>query len=172
MIDNMFIVNPPTEVREQIEEEARDDQNQDQGILDVDFLEFNELEADALEDTLEEDFSELDIDLLDVDFLRDLLDVVEELELTTAKLGDAQKSGGTGDISLQGAVLGFNKDSQYNVFIQDGDLYLYRNVNGVIEIIVTQGGSGFIETNVEGYQGIIEFGNGDPSIRIFINQSN
>ena len=173
MIDNMFIVNPPTEVREQIEEEAKDDQNQDQGILDVDFLEFNELEGDALADTTEDlEFSELDIDLLDVDFLTDLLDVVEELELTTAKLGDAQKSGGTGDITLQGAVLGFNKDSQYNVFIQDGDLYLYRNVNGVIEIIVTQGGSGFIETNVEGYQGIIEFGNGDPSIRIFINQSN
>ena len=38
MIDNMFIVNPPTEVREQIEEEAQDDLNQDQGILDVDFL--------------------------------------------------------------------------------------------------------------------------------------
>ena len=80
MIDNMFIVNPPTEVREQIEEEAKDDQNQDQGILDVDFLEFNELEGDALEDTLEDDFTELDIDLLDVDFLTDLLDVVEELE--------------------------------------------------------------------------------------------
>jgi hypothetical protein len=58
------------------------------------------------------------------------------------------------------------------VFVQDGDLYLFRNVNGVIEIIITQGGSGFIETNVEGYQGIIEFGNGDQSIRIFINQSN
>ena len=172
MIDNMFIVNPPTEVREQIEEEARDDQNQDQGILDVDFLEFNELEGDALEDTLEDDFTELDIDLLDVDFLTDLLDVVEELERTTVKLGDAQKKGGAGDFNLQGAVVGFNKDSQYNVFVQDGDLYLFRNVNGVIEIIITQGGSGFIETNVEGYQGIIEFGNGDPSIRIFINQSN
>jgi hypothetical protein len=45
-------------------------------------------------------------------------------------------------------------------------------VNGVIEITVASGGSGFIDTRVEGWEGIIEFGNGDPSIRIFINQSN
>ena len=31
------------------------------------------------------------------------------------------KSGGTGAIQLSGAVIGFNKDSQYNVFVQDGD---------------------------------------------------
>ena len=172
IIDNMFIVNPPTEVKQAIEEQAQDDLNQDQGILDVDFLEFNELEQDALEDTMEEDFTELDIDMLDVDFLTDLLDVVEELTRTTVTLADVQQTSGTGAIQLSGAVIGFNKDSQYNVFVQDGDLYLYRNVNGVIEIIIAQGNSGFIETNVDGYQGIIEFGNGDPTIEIIINQGN
>ena len=173
MIDNMFIVNPPEEVKIAMEEEAMNDLDQDQGILDVDFLEFNELESDALADTTEDlEFSELDIDLLDVDFLVDLLDVVEELERTTVKLGDAQKKGGTGEFDLQGAVIGFNKDSQYNVFVQDGDLYLYRNVNGVIEIIIAQGGSGFVSTAVEGYEGVIEFGNGDPSIQIYITQQN
>ena len=173
MIDNMFIVNPPEEVKIAMEEEAMNDLDQDQGILDIDFLEFNELEGDALADTTEDlEFSELDIDLLDVDFLVDLLDVVEELERTTVRLGDAQKKGGTGDFDLQGAVIGFNKDSQYNVFVQDGDLYLYRNVNGVIEIIIAQGGSGFVSTAVEGYEGVIEFGNGDPSIQIYITQQN
>lgn len=172
IIDNMFIVNPPTEVRQAIEDQVADDQDQDQGILDVDFLEFNELEQDALEDTLEDDFSELDIDLLDVDFLTDLLDVVEELTRTTVSLADVQQTSGSGTIQLKGASIGFNKDSQYNIFIQDGDLYLYRNVNGVIEIIIQNGNSGFIETNVEGYSGLIEFGNGDPSIEIYINQSN
>ena len=172
IIDNMFIVNPPTEVKQAIEEQAQDDLNQDQGILDVDFLEFNELEQDALEETMEEDFTELDIDMLDVDFLTDLLDVVEELTRTTVTLADVQQTSGTGAIQLSGAVIGFNKDSQYNVFVQDGDLYLYRNVNGVIEIIIAQGNSGFIETNVDGYQGIIEFGNGDPTIEIVINQGN
>ena len=173
MIDNMFIVNPPEEVKIAMEEEAMNDLDQDQGLLDVDFLEFNELETDYLAEGTEDlEFSELDIDLLDVDFLVDLLDVVEELERTTVKLGDAQKKGGTGDFDLQGAVIGFNKDSQYNVFVQDGDLYLYRNVNGVIEIIIAQGGSGFVSTAVEGFEGVIEFGNGDPSIQIYITQQN
>ena len=174
MIDNMFIVNPPNEARQAIEEQAQDDMYDDQGILDVDFLEFNELEGDALADTEEDlEFSELDIDLLDVDFLVDLLDVVEELEKTTVKLADVQaSSGGVGDVNLRGATLGFNKDSQYNIFVQDEDLYFYRNVNGVIEIVVAAGGAGILETNVDGYQGIIEFGNGDPSIEIIINQSN
>ena len=40
MIDNMFIVNPPPEVKEQLEEDYRDEQDQDQGLLDIDFLEF------------------------------------------------------------------------------------------------------------------------------------
>ena len=173
MIDNMFIVNPPEEVKIAMEEEAMNDLDQDQGILDIDFLEFNELEGDALADTTEDlEFSELDIDLLDVDFLVDLLDVVEELERTTVKLGDAQKKVSVGDFDLQGAVIGFNKDSQYNVFVQDGDLYLYRNVNGVIEIIIASGGSGFVSTAVDGYEGVIEFGSGDPSIQIYITQQN
>ena len=87
IIDNMFIVNPPQEIRQEIEEGLNE--NQDSGILDVDFLEFNELEADALKDTeVNLEYSELDIDFLEADFLRDLLDVIEELEATTVKLVD------------------------------------------------------------------------------------
>ena len=59
----MFIVNPPQEIRQEIEEGLNE--NQDSGILDVDFLEFNELEADALKDTeVNLEYSELDIDFL------------------------------------------------------------------------------------------------------------
>ena len=175
MIDNMFIVNPPEEVQQQIEEEAMKDLEDDQGILDVDFLEFDELDKDyddyANDPNYDARFSSLDIDFLDVDFLVDMLDVVEELERTRFAFDDAQK-GGEGDFAINGASIGFNKDSQYNVFVQDGDLYLYRNVNGVIEIIIAQGGSGFVSTAVEGYEGVIEFGNGDPSIQIYITQQN
>ncbi len=171
MIDNMFIVNPPQEVKQAVEEAARDDSNQDQGILDVDFLEFNELEQDALKDTEGDlEFTELDIDLLDVDFLQDLLDVIEALERTVARLDDQQASTG-GPIKLNGAVFGFNKDSQFNIFEQDGDIVFYRNVNGVINIVIGAGGSGFIDTRVDGYEGIISFGSGD-GIEIIINQSN
>ena len=174
MIDNMFIVAPPTEVAEAVEEQAREDMNDDSGVLDVDFLEFNELEKDYDDYANDPDYdargNRLDIDFLDVDFLTDVLDVVEELTRTTASLADKQAT--TGGINLQGAVFGFNKDSQYNIFEEDGNLVFFREVNGVIEIIIANGNSGFIDTNVEGYQGIIEFGNGDPAIQIFINQSN
>ncbi len=173
MIDNMFIVNPPEEVRDQMEDAYRDEQDQDQGILDVDFLEFNELETDALADTGELEFSELDIDFLDVDFLVDLLDVVEELERTTVTLADVQETAGTGAVQLQGGQIGFNKDSQFNIFVQDGDLYFYRNVAGTIEIVIVNGTSrsGFLDLNIDGYVGLLQFGT-DPSIEIFINQNN
>ena len=172
MIDNMFIVNPPQEVKQAIEDQVAEDQNEDSGILDVDFLEFNELESDELEDSMEEDFSELDIDLLDVDFLTDLLDVVEELDKKVRGSGDSGGGASIGNWRVEGAVQGFNKDSQFNVFEQDGDLYLYRNVNGTIEIIIASGGTGFLDVRVEGYEGVIEFGGGDPNIQIFINQTN
>ena len=174
MIDNMFIVNPPEEVRDQMEDSYRDEQDQDQGILDVDFLEFNELETDALADTTENlEFSELDIDFLDVDFLTDLLDVVEELERTTVTLADVQQTAGTGAVELRGGQIGFNKDSQFNVFVQDGDLYFYRNVQGTIEIVIVNGTSksGFLDLNIDGYVGMLQFGL-DPTIEIYINQNN
>ena len=174
MIDNMFIVNPPTEVKQAIEDAATDEQDQDSGMLDVDFLEFNELESDALKDSKEDlEFSELDIDLLDVDFLRDLLDVVEALEKTRVVLADAQAGAG-GSLSgfrLKGAQVGFNKDSQFNVFEQDGNLVFYRNVNGVINIIIGAGGSGFIDVATNDYEGILQFNDGD-GIEIYIRQTN
>ena len=172
MIDNMFIVNPPSEVKQAIEEQAKDDQDQDGGILDVDFLEFNELETDALAETEEDlEFSELDIDLLDVDFLRDLLDVVEALERTKVVLSDAQEGGGNlSGFKLKGAQVGFNKDSQFNVFEQDGNLVFFRSVNGVINIIIGAGGSGFIDVITNDYEGVMQFNDGD-GIEIYINQS-
>ena len=172
LIDNMFIVNPPQEIRQSMEEDYRDEQNQDQGLLDVDFLEFNELETDALADTTENlEFTELDIDYLDVDFLQDLLDVIEELEKTTVSL-DAESSSGKplAGFALQGAVPGFNKDSQFNVFEQNGDLVFYRNVEGVINIIISNGGQGYIDAELPGYSGIMRFGESD-GIVIVIRQN-
>ena len=173
MIDNMFIVNPPTEVKQAIEDAAADEQDQDSGMLDVDFLEFNELEQDALSDSEEDlEFSELDIDMLDVDFLKDLLDVVEALERTKVTLSDAQGGGGNlSGFTLKGAAVGFNKDSQFNVFEQDGNLVFFRSVNGVINIIIGAGGSGFIDVRTNDYEGVMQFNDGD-GIEIFINQSN
>ena len=171
MIDNMFIVNPPDEIRQQMEEEYNEDMDADQGILDVDFLEFNELEGDAGLSKDELEFTELDVDFLDVDFLVDLLDVVEELVRTTEDLADVQAQQGGGQFTLKNAEVGFNKDSQYNIFEQDGDVIFFRNVNGTIRLAFDIGASARIDTAVEGYEGTILLNGGDDII-IVINQFN
>lgn len=171
MIDNMFIVNPPDEIREQMEEEYNEDMDADKGILDVDFLEFNELEGDAGLSKDELEFTELDVDFLDVDFLVDLLDVVEELIRTTEDLADVQAQQGGGQFTLKNAEVGFNKDSQYNIFEQDGDVIFYRNVNGSIRLAFDIGASARIDTIVEGYEGSILLNGGDDII-VVITQSN
>ena len=174
MIDNMFIVNPPKAVKEAVEQQVEDDSNQDQVVLDIDFLEYNELEKD-IEDYLEEeeDFNRIDIDYLAGDFLPDLLDVIEELVKTTQKLGDAQGDSGSssGVWKIDGQQFGFNKDSQYNIFEEDGNLVVFRDNNGIINIIIASGGNGFIDTRVDGYEGILSFGSGE-GIEIYINQGN
>ena len=171
MIDNMFIVNPPEEVRNAIEEEYNDDIEADQGLLDMDFLEFNELEGDAGLSIDELEFTELDVDFLDADFLVDLLDVVEELVRTTESLADVQANKGGGQFTLKNAEIGFNKDSQYNIFEQEGDVVFYRNVNGSIRLAFDIGASARIDTSVEGYEGTILLNGGDDII-IVISQFN
>ena len=172
MIDNMFIVNPPQEVKIAVEEQAADDLNDDQGILDVDFLEFNELEKDELKETEGDlEYSALDIDALNVDLLVDVLDVIEELD---KKIRGASSEGGSGQIGqfkVEGATLGLNQGSQYNVFIEDEKLIFFRDVNGVIEIAFDSGSNVYLQTIVEGYEGVILIGDGDDS-QIIINQSN
>ena len=169
MINNMFIVNPPEEIKNALEDEYNDEIDADQGILDVDFLEFNELEGDAGLSKDELEFTELDVDFLDVDFLVDLLDVVEELVRTTASLADVQANQGGGQFTLKNAEIGFNKDSQYNIFEQDGDVIFYRNVNGSIRLAFDIGASASIDTIVEGYEGQILL-NGGGDIIIVISQ--
>jgi len=164
MIDNMFIVSPPPEVKQDMVEEYQDEMDADQGILDVDFLEFNELETDYLADNGELEFTELDIDFLDVDFLVDALDVIEELVRTTEKLGSQGLDNTVGELRLTNAVVGFNKDSQYNIFQQDSDVIFYRDVNGVIRLAFSIDASVRLETNVDGYEGTILLNEGGDSI--------
>jgi len=173
MIDNMFIVNPPPEVKRQMEDEAADSAYADQGVLDIDFLEYNELEKD-IDDYLEENEDKsgrIDYDALSGDFLPDLLDVVEELLRTTAALGDAQGTDSLAGFSLKGAEFGFNKDSQYNIFQEDGRLIVFRDINGRITISFQPGANFSLTTEVEGYAGTITGNNGEDII-VVIKQTN
>lgn len=160
LIDNMFIVNPPSEVKQRIEEELQDEQEEDQGLLDIDFLEFTELEEDELEEDELEEFSELDIDELNVEFLLDFLSIVDSGDLFDT----------LGEFEIKGARRGLNDESQFNVFLRDGNLVLYRNVNGLIEISFAAGGNFTLDTRTPGWEGVIT-GNEGEDIMVIINQN-
>ena len=171
MIDNMFIVNPPEEVQEQVAEESSNNENDSNNILDVDFLEFNDLEEDYFEDD-ELEYSELDRDLLDVDFLQDLLDVVLEID---RKVGiDAErKADPFGVARIDGTAFGFDKDTQYNTIVDKGlgQIWFYREVQGVISIKIPIYAQATIRTTTDEKGSLIKVGDGS-SINITITQTN
>lgn len=169
LIDNMFIVNPPKEVRQAIEETLQDEQNVDMGALDFDFLQYDGLDG-TLEDYIDEsETTRLDYDFLESDLLVDLLDVIDELIRTMGDLEDRQADNASGDIILKGATWGRNDDSQYTIYREDGGIVFYRDVNGVISLKFANGGSIRVETEVDGYGGIITADGGDD-IGVFIKQ--
>jgi hypothetical protein len=165
MIDNMFIVSPPQEIEEA--EDERQSRSSDSGTS---ILDFTDLDTDYLkEDFLAEDdleFTELDMDLLDVDFLQDVLVAVEEVDVLKAGTNQAQ-----GGQDFTGTKLGFDKETQYNTFIDTGlgQLVFYRDVNGVIGIKVSQESNTRIESENEGKINLITVGDG-TSVIIIIKQ--
>jgi len=165
MIDNMFIVNPPTEIQEQ--QEQQQNENNSNNILDADFLEFNDLEQDYL-DERELEYTELDRDLLDVDFLQDLLEIIEEADL----LDRDRNQGGFDNVNIVGTIPGFDKDTQYSTIVEDsGKVWFYREVQGIISIRVAQDANAQINTITDEKESIITVGDGQ-SVNIIIRQTN
>ncbi|MDA9002772.1 FecR family protein [bacterium] len=165
MIDNMFIVSPPQEIEEAEDEIQSRSNDSGTSILDFTDLDTNYLDDDFLaEDDLE--FTELDMDLLDVDFLQDVLVAIEEVDIL--KAGTKQAQGGQ---EFAGTKLGFDKETQYNTFIDKGlgQLVFYRDVNGVIGIRVSRESNTRIESENEGKRNIITVGDG-TSVVIIIKQ--
>jgi hypothetical protein len=166
MIDNMFIVNPPREIQEQSDENQRASEGGSNSLLD-----FNELDTDYLaDDYLAEDdleFTELDMDLLDVDFLQDVLVAIEEVNVL--KTRSSAGAGASSDIV--GTILGFDKNTQYNTIIDQGmgQIWFYREVNGVISVRIPIGSNTSIESENEGKQNLISVGDGQ-SVVIIIRQ--
>ena len=132
MIDNMFIVNPPKEIRKIAEEEEKTTDEKG-GILDIDYLDFDALEDNALDKEDAFEFTELDINLLDVDFLQDVLDIVAELDKLTEL---DRKSEEIDSINIEGTTIGFDQDTQYNTLVDKsaGKITLNREVSGKIRI--------------------------------------
>lgn len=170
LIDNLFIVSPPEEVNEQVAEEQSKSENDSNNVLDVDFLEFNDLEENYFEDD-ELEYTELDRDLLDVDFLQDLLDVVLDID---RKVGlDKQQSQAFGVVRIDGTLPGFDKDTQYSTIVDKGlgQIWFYREVNGIISIKIPMFAQATIRTITDEKESSIQVGDGS-SLNITITQTN
>lgn len=166
MIDNMFIVAPPQEITEAVEEERA---SSDSGTS---LLDFNELDQDLLKEEWEEEdleYTELDMDLLDVDFLQDVLVAIEEVNILKRSTQSANNATGTADI--QGTILGFDKDTQYNTIIDQGmgQIWFYREVNGIISVKIPVDSNTTLRSENEGKENLITVGDGQ-SIVIIIRQ--
>ena len=158
LIDNLLIVSPPKEIAEEEQLVERTE-----SILD-----FNDLDVELLEDELEKteedlEFTELDIDLLDVDFLRDLLDVFEEIdrEEETDVLEEE------GAFSVQGTKVGFDSTTQISTFMQGQQVVLQRQVENMarLELMQTTGYTIKLDDNGERFNIILNKG-GDVYISI------
>jgi hypothetical protein len=170
LIDNLFIVSPPEEVNKQVAEEQSSKENDTSNVLDVDFLEFNDLEEQYFEDD-ELEYTELDRDLLDVDFLQDLLDVVLDID---RKVGlDRQQSNAFGVVRIDGTLPGFDKDTQYSTIVDKGlgQIWFYREVNGIISIKLPMFAQASIRTITDEKESSIQVGDGS-SLNITITQTN
>ena len=158
LIDNMLIVSPP---KEEVSEEELVERNE--SILD-----FNDLDVELLEDELENneeslEFTELDIDLLDVDFLRDLLDVFEDID--REKEEDVLQEEGV--LALVGTSLGFDSTTQISTFMQGQQVVLQRQVENMtrLELMRNTGYTIQLDDGGERYNIIINTG-GDIYISI------
>ena len=170
-IDNMFIVTPPKAVQDATDEEAEARDDSSDSLLD-----FNDLDIDYLKEDWDEgeedlDFNELDMDLLDVDFLQDVLKLFEEINVIKQR---QRAKAGSGDTSgnIVGTSLGFDKTTQYNTIIDEsaGQIWFYREVNGIIDIRIPIESSVQIESENEGVKNSIIVNDGD-SVVIIIKQS-
>jgi len=170
-IDNMFIVSPPAAVQDATNDEAESRDDSSDSLLD-----FNDLDIDYLKEDWDEgeedlDFNELDMDLLDVDFLQDVLKLFEEINIVKQR---QRAKAGSGDTSgnIIGTSLGFDKTTQYNTIIDEGagQIWFYREVNGIIDIRIPIESSVKIESENEGVTNSIIVNDGD-SVVIIIKQS-
>lgn len=120
MIDNMMIVNPPEEVREQVDATDRRANILNLSELDVDFLKNTDLEKDNLQST------SLDANAIDANFLQDYLD--DPLASTNVQ----QKNG----VRLEGTKFGNDPQTQIYTILNENSVQFIRQVNNVQDITV------------------------------------
>ena len=160
-LNNLLIVNPPSEIQEAVDEQNGTASN----ILDVDLLEEDSLDEDPLdEDALEEDMGRLDIDLLAVDFLGDLLVQISESR-KDAKVYEMD------GVEIEGVIPGFDQQLQVYTFTDGPSLFFVREVENTIDLELDKASPYTLDIMTAGVKIAAEI-NGGGDNAIYINQSN
>ena len=144
MIDNMFIVSEPAEIKEAVEEQASELKGGG-GLLTFNGLDQDLLDIEGLESNTSDnyEFTELDIDFLDVEFLNDLLEILED---NIDSLGEELNNQGDGTDKIIGTRFGNDPNTQFNTFADyDGKVFLLRQVSNKIGIKLEKGSQARIE---------------------------
>jgi len=135
-IDNMFIVSKPEEIVQAEEEQEKDQLKGDGGLLDFNGLDIDFLEGQDLGELAEKEleFTELDINFLEIDFLRDLLDIVEEVDAL------AEKEEVTGADRLVNRSFGLQPDNQFNILPDvAGSVFFLRESTNYVSLKIAKG---------------------------------
>jgi len=135
-IDNMFIVSKPEEIVQAEEEQEKDQLKGDGGLLDFNGLDIDFLEGQDLGELAEKEleFTELDINFLEIDFLRDLLDIVEEVDAL------AEKEESTGADRLVNRSFGLQPDNQFNILPDvAGSVFFLRESTNYVSLKIAKG---------------------------------
>ena len=97
-----------------------------------------------------------------------MLEIIEEADLLDRNKG----SGGFDSVNIVGTLPGFDKNTQYSTIVEDnGKVWFYREVQGIISIRVAQDASARINTITDEKESIITVGDGQ-SVNIIIRQVN
>ena len=158
MIDNMLIVSPPKEARNnQSSDQEQSSDPLDSSDLDIDFLEFTE-------EPQEIEFDRLDVDYLNVDLLSDLIDQLLEID------GLAERRAPGSTIELQGTKYGQDAQTGLITFQEGNQVFVSRDTDGKIDLILDSESSYNITFNVGGRSFNVLI-NGGESNTINIRQS-
>lgn len=120
MIDNMMIVNPPEEVKEDTEEVDSRANILDLSELDIDYLKNTDLEQNDI------NASALDANSIDSDFLQDMLD-------DSLSSGESKEKGG---VKLEGTKFGNDPATQIYTILNENNIQFIRQVNNAQDITV------------------------------------
>lgn len=130
MLNNIMIINPPSEKQSEEELLVSLDARATSNLLDVDFLDEDLLASEELEEDLLE-YTELDIDYLDVDLLEDVLDT---FDATDEDLLEIQED--TGETNIQGTDVGFDTVTQVATIVEGDKVTLRRELSDIAHVTV------------------------------------